>query len=283
MDFLKAQVEAKKRSLDALAQSQQSNDDGSSSRDDSPGAAEPPRKFFKASDLEKIRAQDLEREVLLSQARRIAEHEEAAGKAFKFAGPSGGARGGSPAGAAASPAAGRSRSGSAEPKSTKAGRESERAEAFNVSNEEAIRRLRNKGQPIRLFGETDRERRLRLRALELIEVRGSEGQRNDFARALESAERGLDLQALLAPTAGDPVAEAKASTPGGKIASRGATPGTPATGGEDEGDDVAESKKKEVLVDLSLVKTDPRKVYPQIYHALKVSCSVPACPALPLT
>ena len=37
--------------------------------------------------------------------------------------------------------------------------------AYNLSNEETIRRLRLKGQPIRLFGEADRERRLRLRAL----------------------------------------------------------------------------------------------------------------------
>ena len=61
---------------------------------------------------------------------------------------------------------------------------------FNISNEEAIRRLRAKGQPIRLFGETDRERRLRLRALELIEEKDHDrhGQQNDFKKALEDVE-----------------------------------------------------------------------------------------------
>ena len=61
---------------------------------------------------------------------------------------------------------------------------------FNISNEEAIRRLRAKGQPIRLFGESDRERRLRLRALELIEERDhdKQGGQNDFKKALEDVE-----------------------------------------------------------------------------------------------
>ena len=45
---------------------------------------------------------------------------------------------------------------------------------FNISNEETIRRLRAKGQPIRLFGESDKDRRLRLRALELIEEKDIE-------------------------------------------------------------------------------------------------------------
>ena len=36
--------------------------------------------------------------------------------------------------------------------------------------------MRAKGQPIRLFAESDKERRLRLRALELIEEKGHERQ-----------------------------------------------------------------------------------------------------------
>ena len=62
--------------------------------------------------------------------------------------------------------------------------------AFNISNEETIRRLRAKGQPIRLFAESDKDRRLRLRALELIEEKGHErqGGQNDFKKALEDVE-----------------------------------------------------------------------------------------------
>ncbi|KAI0758363.1 Prp18 domain-containing protein [Trametes elegans] len=50
--------------------------------------------------------------------------------------------------------------------------------SFTISNEETIRRLRAKGQPIRLFGESDKDRRLRLPTW---------GQ-NDFKKALEDVE-----------------------------------------------------------------------------------------------
>ncbi|KAF9586579.1 mRNA splicing protein prp18 [Lunasporangiospora selenospora] len=69
------------------------------------------------------------------------------------------------------------------------------AAAFNIPPEEVVRRLRARGHPIRLFGETDQQRKIRLRALELVEDR-SEGQRNDFMRALENAETGLHMEAL---------------------------------------------------------------------------------------
>ncbi|KAG0367623.1 Prp18 domain-containing protein [Gamsiella multidivaricata] len=69
------------------------------------------------------------------------------------------------------------------------------AATFNIPPEEVVRRLRARGQPIRLFAETDQQRKIRLRALELVEDR-SEGQRNDFMRALENAETGLHMEAL---------------------------------------------------------------------------------------
>ena len=61
---------------------------------------------------------------------------------------------------------------------------------FNISNDEVVRRLRAKGQPIRLFGEADSDRRLRLRALELLEEKEHErhGGQNDFKKALEDVE-----------------------------------------------------------------------------------------------
>ncbi|KAF9113590.1 mRNA splicing protein prp18 [Mortierella sp. AM989] len=69
------------------------------------------------------------------------------------------------------------------------------AATFNIQPEEVVRRLRARGQPIRLFAETDQQRKIRLRALELVEDR-SEGQRNDFMRAMENAETGLHMEAL---------------------------------------------------------------------------------------
>lgn len=128
--------------------------------------------------------------------------------------------------------------------------EQNKPEAFNISNEEAVRRLRNKGQPIRLFGETDKERRLRVRALELIEER-TEGQRNDFMRAMDGMEMGLDLQEIEK----------------NKIKGKGEAK-------EGEGEELEKKKKageENVLVDMKLVKEDPHKIYPQIYHALKAS------------
>lgn len=71
----------------------------------------------------------------------------------------------------------------------------ETAATFNIAPEEVVRRLRARGHPIRLFAETDQQRKIRLRALELVEDR-SEGQRNDFMRAMENAETGLHLEAL---------------------------------------------------------------------------------------
>ena len=113
--------------------------------------------------------------------------------------------------------------------------------SYNLSNEETIRRLRIKGQPIRLFGESDRERRLRLRALELIEERDQErqGGQNDFKKALEDVEnvekqmnRNVDDSSL--------------------------------TGKRKD-----ENKDPVDILDLDLLKTDPQKVYPIIYYTLK--------------
>jgi pre-mRNA-splicing factor 18 len=51
-------------------------------------------------------------------------------------------------------------------------------ELRNLSNEEVTRRLRKKDEPIRLFGETEKQRRIRLRALEVIEERSEVNERN---------------------------------------------------------------------------------------------------------
>lgn len=109
--------------------------------------------------------------------------------------------------------------------------------SFNISNEETIRRLRAKGQPIRLFAESDRDRRLRLRALELIEEKGHEHQsgQNDFKKALEDVE---NVEREL------------------RNKSRG----------KKKGDSEEPSAG---ILDLGLIKTDPDKLYPLIYYALK--------------
>ncbi|KAJ7475666.1 Prp18 domain-containing protein [Mycena latifolia] len=111
--------------------------------------------------------------------------------------------------------------------------------AFNISNEETVRRLRSKGQPIRLFAESDKDRRLRLRALELIEEKGHDrqGGQNDFKKALEDVE---NVEREM---------KSKVTTKGKK---------------RDEAEQAANS-----VLDLGLIKSDPDKLYPIIYFALK--------------
>ena len=113
--------------------------------------------------------------------------------------------------------------------------------SYNLSNEETIRRLRVKGQPIRLFGESDRERRLRLRALELIEERDQErqGGQNDFKKALEDVE---NVEKLMNKNV---------------------------DGSSSAGKRKDETKDSVDILDLDLLKTDPQKVYPIIYYSLK--------------
>ncbi|KAG1458547.1 hypothetical protein G6F46_002067 [Rhizopus delemar] len=73
----------------------------------------------------------------------------------------------------------------------------EETETFNIPMEECIRRLRAMGQPIRLFAETDKQCKLRLRALELMDEQQSEKQgRNEFMKTLEEMEAHMRLDDL---------------------------------------------------------------------------------------
>ncbi len=94
-----------------------------------------------------------------------------------------------------------------------------------------------KGQPIRLFGELDKDRRLRLRALELIEEKGHDrqGGQNDFKKALEDVENNEREQR------------------------------SKNTKGKRKDDDASAN----TVLDLGLIKSDPDKLYPLIYYALK--------------
>jgi pre-mRNA-splicing factor 18 len=106
-----------------------------------------------------------------------------------------------------------------------------------------------------LFGETEKERRLRLRALELLDERDPKAAgTNEFRRALEEAEKAMEYR---------------------EIEGRGKGKGK---GREEDGDGeedghIAKRKKREepAILDLELVKTEPKKVYPLIYYAIKVN------------
>ncbi|TFY74520.1 hypothetical protein EWM64_g9493 [Hericium alpestre] len=213
MDALKAEIASKRKALD----------DGTAR----------PSKYVRRGELERLKEEHERKE--REESERLAlekgeERKQVAAAKIKSASRS----------LTASPLPGVSRAGTSA--SPLPDGEAPVAATFNISNEETIRRLRAKGQPIRLFGESDKDRRLRLRALELIEERGHDrvsGQ-NDFRKAMEgveSAEHGFKEHTSATPS----------SDKGKK------------KGDVDEG----------AVLDLGMVKTDPDKLYPIIYHALK--------------
>ncbi|KAJ2920620.1 hypothetical protein H1R20_g16476, partial [Candolleomyces eurysporus] len=220
MDFLKAEIAAKRKVLD----------------EDTTTISGRPNKYMRRGDLERLKeeqerkAQEEKRKQEEESKRKEAEARAAEQQARRDA----------------AAAKSKSISSSASPSESPGplASEQEAADAqqpkesqFNISNEETIRRLRSKGQPIRLFGESDKERRLRLRALELIEEKDHEriGGQNDFKKALEDVEN-IERQM-----------HSKGSKKKGK-----------------DGSDATDS-----VLDLDLVKTDPDKLYPIIYYALK--------------
>jgi pre-mRNA-splicing factor 18 len=242
MDFLRAEVEKKRKALDSEPASGQQ------------------KKYIRRADLEREReaAYVAEQEArkaararsLLEGAKRVAAAEHAQGKSLPRPDQKDGAGGGG-AGAGDSPS---------------------KPEVFKISNEEAVRRLRAKGQPIRLFGESDKDRRLRLRALELIEER-TEGQRNDFMAALETMDKGLDLEELSRKA--NPISKLKAAegtaSAGGVSSREGSTPASGPGEGDELDDGTPGKEDEQQIVDLSLLKTNPSKLYPQIYFGIKAS------------
>lgn len=232
MDWIKADIDSKKRALSTVIDSNSTSSDA------------PANKYIKRGDLEKLR---------VAQAKEDAELEAKERADRKGKKVDSGNTGGSKDNNEGKEGGEVEEIGDTE-KVVTTEIIKDKSDGFMVTNPEAIRRLRAKGQPILLFGETDKDRRLRLRALELIEER-TEGQRNDFMKAMDGMEKGLDMDAM-------------ANQVGGAASN---------TAGEREGGEKVDRGKmmreENVEVEVGLVKSNPHKVYPQIYHALKVGIS----------
>lgn len=142
---------------------------------------------------------------------------------------------------------------------------------FNISPEECIRRLRSKGQPIRLFGELDQDRKLRLRALELLESR--EGGQNEFKKTLEGMENSMEEKKL---TEMAKLLHAKAVAEKERVEAVSELGTTEDGKGEVQGSLKGKAVVDTGVLDLSLVRDDPKKLYPIIYYALKVSSDPPS-------
>lgn len=112
-----------------------------------------------------------------------------------------------------------------------------------------------------MFGENDKERRLRLRALELIEGRGEQIGQNDFMRALRGAESSIVNEELQGKKKDDKTVDDLSR---GTVEEKGGK-------GQKEGDGAKqrEGVGMNSLLDLALMKKDINKVYPIIYYTLK--------------
>ena len=104
-----------------------------------------------------------------------------------------------------------------------------------LNADEVSRRLRLKGEPIRMFSETENERVERLREAELREEHGKQNSRTDYLKALEGTETDLALSAGYAQNAPR----------------------------------VREGVGMDQVLDLALLRKDPAKLYPMIYYTLK--------------
>lgn len=115
-----------------------------------------------------------------------------------------------------------------------------------------------------MFGESDKDRRLRLRALELIEdndaSKESAGGQNDFRRLMAGMEEGLDakeaerrmLSGKAPPVAGQELTEAEKDVKSKEKNAKG-----------------RDGKAPQEALDLTLIQRDPNQLYPLIYRTLK--------------
>ncbi|KAI9197276.1 Prp18 domain-containing protein [Polychytrium aggregatum] len=160
MDFLKAELERKRKAIETVL-------DKSAAPTTASGS-----KYIKRSELERLREQKY-----LEDQRKL--EEERNRKRSR-----------------ANPDDGESQISAQTASTDKAkGPANDDEDTLDISVEDVIRRFRSRGQPIRLFGESDKDRIKRLRALESVEEQ-TEGQRNDFKKAIEQASTGLELEHL---------------------------------------------------------------------------------------
>jgi pre-mRNA-splicing factor 18 len=86
-----------------------------------------------------------------------------------------------------------------------------------LSRREVLRRLRERGEPILLFGETEEESSRRLRKMEILEPEVNRGFRNDFQAALEQNDQAYleEIIRTSKPGPGDSSGDGVGGTSGG--------------------------------------------------------------------
>lgn len=123
-----------------------------------------------------------------------------------------------------------------------------------------------------MFGESDKETRLRLRALELIEERGGKSGQNDFMRALAGAGSGLSLEQMEK----ERLAKGKEAAAAAAAAASSSSDAKDGADGQEASGEGKKSSRRQgegigmgSLLDLELIRKDMTKVYPIIYYTLK--------------
>ncbi|XP_060734230.1 pre-mRNA-splicing factor 18 isoform X2 [Tachysurus vachellii] len=75
---------------------------------------------------------------------------------------------------------------------------------MTLSRQEVIRRLRERGEPVRLFGETDYDAFQRLRKIEILAPEVNKGLRNDLKAAMDKIDQQYLNEIVGGQEAGDP-------------------------------------------------------------------------------
>ncbi|WFC97312.1 hypothetical protein MYAM1_000022 [Malassezia yamatoensis] len=139
----------------------------------------------------------------------------------------------------------------------------EQPELFSIPDDETIQRLRRRREPIKLFGETEKDRRLRLRAIELVEEHGGDPHgRYDSAKLKQKAEEfdRRDEDKQLSSSNKQNVSQHQDND----ASVEDAKPSNDKTSA-DQRDGVGMNS----LLDLELIRKDTGRVYPIIYYTLK--------------
>ena len=192
MDFLKAEIERKRKAIENITNVDTNHGNSNNSNK---------KKYLKRSDLEKIEEEERLRLIAEADAKKssklLQKQEPLKSTSSSSSSSSISASSSSlPNASSLSSSTLPSSSASSNDKSNTQDDSDDRIDSnYKISEEDLVSRLRNRGEPIRLFGESFKQRVERLRVIESREER-TEGQRNDFQFLLENANKGLELEVI---------------------------------------------------------------------------------------
>ncbi|KNE59227.1 hypothetical protein AMAG_03544 [Allomyces macrogynus ATCC 38327] len=136
-----------------------------------------------------------------------------------------------------------------------------------LSADEVNRRLRARGHPIRLFGESDRDRVWRMRRIEAEALDEGKGQRNEYAQQLARTEAGLQLEMLQRERSGGASDAGGSRSAANTAQSDAASPALRAAG--ESADGVYKPEYDVTKLHASLLATDPDACFVLVYVCLR--------------